>query len=479
MTSLNRRDFLAALGGSASLMATGGQKLNFVFILMDDLGWTDAGYNGSDFYETPNIDRFSRQGMKFTSGYAACPVCSPTRASIISGKYPARLHLTNFIPGRSPRKYAKLVPPEFEQQLPLEEVTIAEALKKGGYTSASIGKWHLGGRDFYPGKQGFDLSFVTNGSHIYPRWKVDPPFQVHGQEQRYVRETEEAEQFIEKNKGNPFFLYLPYHLVHIPLESIQERIAKYEAKLNTPKFRARKDAAGPSQNNPVYAAMVEEMDIGVGRVLKKLEDAGIAGRTVVFYMSDNGGLTAREFQDRAVTSNAPLREGKGFTYEGGIREPWLVRWPDVTKPGSVCDVPVTSVDFYPTILDMAGVKDEPGHITDGESIVPLLRRNGKLRREAIYWHYPHYSNQGGDPSGAVRKGDYKLIEFYEDRRVELYDLKNDIGERNNLAAKMPAKAEEMRKMLHAWLEEVSAAMPTPNPNYDEARQLEGLRWVKK
>jgi arylsulfatase A len=482
MPAIDRRSFLQGLGLLPAFAApaplAAAQRPNFVFILMDDLGWADVGFHGSTFYETPNLDRFARESMKFEHAYAACPVCSPTRASIMTGKYPARLHLTNFIPGRSPRKFARLVPPEFEQQLPLAEQTIAETLRGSGYATASVGKWHLGGAGFEPDKQGFDFVFNTAGRHLSPNWTVNPPHQPREGEQRWARMTEEGEKFIQANRGRPFFLYLPYHLPHIPLESLPERIAKYEAKLKRPEFRDRAAVREPSQNNPVYAAMVEEMDLGVGRILKQIEASGVARRTVVVFMSDNGGLSAREFEDRPATSNAPFREGKGHVYEGGIREPLVIRWPGVTRAGAVCNVPVSSIDFYPTLLEIAGVKDVPGHVPDGVSIVPLLRQSGGLQRSAIFWHYPHYSNQGGNPGAAVRSGDYKLVELYEDHHVELYDVVRDPGEKNDLAAKMPEKAAGLRKLLQAWLKETNAAMPTPNPSYDKDREMEGLRWVR-
>ncbi len=441
--------------------------MNLVFILADDLGWADTGFNGSDFYETPNLDRLAAQGMRFTDAYAACPVCSPTRASIVTGKYPPRVGVTNFIPGRSPRKYARLIPPDFDFQLALEETTVAEALGKAGYRSAAIGKWHLGGAGFGPEKQGFDVAYSTSGRHLASQWKVNAPHQPAEGQHRWDALAAQAARFIESSREGPFFLYLAQHLPHIPLQSTADLIAKYEAKLRTPRFRSRAAERGPAQNHPVYAAMLECMDAAVGRVLRAL-----------FFMSDNGGLSAREFEDRPTTSNAPFREGKGHVYEGGIRAPLVVRWPGVVKAGSVSDVPVSSVDFYPTLLEIAGAPDEPGHRSDGESLAGLLRGAGAPRRDALYWHYPHYSNQGGDPAGAVRQGDWKLIEFYEDSRVELYNLRSDPGERKNLAAKMPARAAQLRQLLHAWRREVGARMPTPNPDYDPARQREGLAWVK-
>jgi len=466
---LDRRDFLRLVSAGAASLAlpclafAQSRKLNIVFILIDDLGWRDLTCYGSTFYETPNCDKLASQGMKFTNAYAACPVCSPTRASIIAGKYPARLHLTDWISGHV-RPWAKLKIPDWTKYLPLEEVTIAEALEPAGYVSASIGKWHLGGKPYYPEEQGFDLNFGGTGrgsppSYFYP-YKISNI--TTGREGEYLtdRLTDEAVKFIERNKDKPFFLYLSHYAVHTPLQAKEAMIRKYEAKVRPDR----------PQKNPKYAAMVQSMDESVGRVMDKLDELGIADRTVVIFMSDNGGLAW-------VTSNTPLRAGKGTMYEGGIREPMIVRWPGVVKPGTVCDVPVTSVDFYPTILEIAGVKPDPKQLLDGKSIVPLLKQTGRLDRDAIYWHYPHYHPGGATPCGAVRKGDFKLIEFYEDGHVELYNLKDDIGEQHDLAAEMPEKAAELRKMLADWRKAVNAQMPTPNPNYDPEK--DGWRRRKK
>jgi arylsulfatase A len=436
-------------------------KLNFVFILIDDMGWKDVGCNGSTFYKTPNIDHLAAQGMRFTNGYAACPVCSPTRASIMTGKYPARLHLTDWLPGRTDRPSQKLLRPQFRQYLPLEEVTIAKALKPLGYASASIGKWHLGGKPYYPEQHGFDLNVggTERGSppsYFFPY--KNPNFSIPtlpgGREGEYLtdRLTEEAEKFIDQNKDKPFFLYLAHYAVHIPLQAKKDMISKSQAKAKP----------GDEQNNPIYAAMVESVDESVGRVMRKLDDLGIADRTVIFFTSDNGGLSVKEGPNTPSTSNAPLRAGKGYLYEGGIREPLIVRWPGTAKAGSVCNVPVSSVDFSPTILEMAGL---PVQQIDGVSLISLLKQAGGLKRDALYWHYPHYSNQGGKPGGAILKGDYKLIEFYEDGKLELYNLKDDIGEKTDLASKIPQKAKEMRDMLNEWRKAVDAQMPTPNPDY--------------
>ncbi|MBA3439322.1 MAG: sulfatase [Pyrinomonadaceae bacterium] len=460
--------FLAALlliGWSSSPAAAQKRPPNFVFILVDDLGWMDVGCYGSRFYKTPNIDKLARQGMRFTNAYAAAPVCSPTRASILTGKYPARLHLTDWLPGRPDRRDQKLARPQIVNQLPLAEVTIAEALKQAGYVSASIGKWHLGGDGFAPAQQGFDLNVAgdhtgTPASYFYPfrSQSVVMPRLEQGREGEYLtdRLTFEAEKFIEGNKDKPFFLYLPHYAVHIPLVAKRELVAKYRQETKP----------GQTQSNALYAAMIDSMDESVGRITGKLEELKIADNTIIVFTSDNGGLSVKEGPHTPSTSNAPLRTGKGYLYEGGIREPLIVRWPGVVKPGSVNHVPVSSVDFYPTIMEMAGVKNQ--QMVDGMSLTPLLKQRGGLRREEIFWHYPHYSNQGGKPGGAVRQGDFKLIEFYEDNHAELYNLKRDTGEANNLTNKMPKKTRELRQKLAAWRNSIDAQMMRLNPRYEEA-----------
>jgi arylsulfatase A-like enzyme len=350
------------------------------------------------------------------------------------------------------------------QQLSTAEVTLAEALKPAGYVSASIGKWHLGGEGFSPIQQGFDLNIAGNqagspASYFYP-YRNDRgsiPGLETGRTGEYLtdRLAEEALKFIDANRDKPFFLYLPHYAVHIPLAAKQELVAEHEAKA----------VAGKPQHNPVYAAMIESVDESVGKILSQLEKLGIAERTVIFFMSDNGGLSVKEGPHTPATSNAPLRDGKGYLYEGGIREPLIICWPGVAKPGTVCDIPVSSIDFFPTILEMAGVRMRRRNDVDGLSLVALLKRTGTLRRNAVYWHYPHYSNQGGKPGGAIRSGDFKLIEFYEDNRLELYNLRDDIGEQVNLAGAMPRKAAELRRKLHRWRKAVNAQMMKPNPDF--------------
>jgi arylsulfatase A len=383
---------LTLTGHTAAAEPVESARPNFVFILIDDMGWKDIGCNGSTFFETPNIDRLAAQGMRFTDAYAACPVCSPTRASILTGKYPARLHLTDWLPGRTDRPSQKLLRPKFQQFLPLEEVTLARALKPLGYVSASIGKWHLGGADYFPEKHGFDINIGGSDRGSPPSYfapyrnrSFGIPKLEEAPKGEYLtdRLTHEAEQFIEANHHRPFFLYLAHYAVHIPLEAKQDIIAKYQAKARP----------GDSQNNPIYAAMVASVDASVGRLMKKLDDLRLSDRTVVFFTSDNGGLSVKEGPNTPSTSNAPLRAGKGYLYEGGIREPLIIRWPGPVKPGSTCSVPVSSVDYFPTILSLADGQADRQQVVDGKSLVPLLRQTGAFHREALFWHYPHYSNQ--------------------------------------------------------------------------------------
>lgn len=487
---MNRRSFLRAAsaatlwpacGGVSRLFGQSRKKPNFVFFLVDDLGWTDLGCFGSTFYETPNIDRLARQSMRFTNAYAACPVCSPTRASIMTGRYPARLNTTDYFGAPQPdtvqRHWTRnkpLLPAHYTDRLPLGEVTIAEALKQHDYATFFAGKWHLGPEGFYPEDQGFDVNKggIERGGPYGGKKYFSPygnPRLSDGPDGEHLpdRLATETCKFIEANRDGPFLAYLSFYSVHTPLMARADLQAKYEAKAK----RTAHD--GPAwgkegdrkvrlvQNHAVFAGMVEAMDQAVGKVLDTLERLDLSGETIVLFMSDNGGLSTAEGHP---TCNLPLRAGKGWLYEGGIREPMMVKWPGVTKPGGVCHEPVISTDFFPTMLEMAGLALRPSRHVDGRSMVPLLKGHSGQKPRALYWHYPHYGNQGGTPGGAVRLGDYKLIEFYEDNRVELYNLADDIGERHDLAAAMPEKAARLRRMLHAWREEAGALMPTPNPN---------------
>lgn len=462
---------LASFGGAAE-----NPRLNIVFILIDDMGWTDLGCYGSDYYETPNVDRLAQQGMKFTDAYAASCVCSPTRVSILTGKYPGRLHITHAIPIQGAERIKEPLPlleAIYRKNLPLEEVTIAEALKPGGYVSASMGKWHVcWEKEFYPKAQGFDLNVGGNnmgnpGNYFYPyngawrmtkkhpmtRWNTLP----NGKKGEYLtdRLTDEAIKFIDKNKARPFFLYLSHYAVHTPLQAPDKLIKKYKKK-----------PVGKRHRNPVYAAMVESVDHSVGRIMSKLEQLGIADDTVVFFTSDNGG-------HGRITSHLPLRGNKGNFYEGGIRVPLIVRWPGVVKPGSQCKVPVISTDFFPTILEIAGLPSRPECHLDGVDMVPLLKGQRSIDRDALYWHYPNYIGAGhpggAKPCSVVRKGDWKLIESLEDNRLELFDLSKDLGETNDLAAVMPEKAGLLKNLLDDWRKEAGVQMPRINPDFQSKK----------
>ena len=398
--------------------------------------------------------------MKFTQNYSACTVCSPTRAALLTGKYPARLHVTDWIPGQMPEN-PKLIVPDWTKYLPLDETTIANDFHKAGYATASIGKWHLGGEEYYPEKHGFDFNIAgtdkPNTQHYFSPYDI--PTLEDGPKGEYVtdRLTNEAIKFIDTNakEDKPFFLYLPHFAVHLPTQGKKPLIEKYKAKI-TPDM---------AQNNAVYAAMIDSLDQSVGRIREELKKLKIADNTLVIFVSDNGGRVP-------TTSNLPLRVGKGSAYEGGVRVPLIVYWPGITKPGSVCETPVISMDLYPTIMSIVGISEGAKNAVDGVSLVPLLRGDGKLKRDELFWHYPHYQHYqlgGATPYSAIRKGDFKLIELLDDKPAELYNLKDDIGEKHDLAAEMPDKVKELRKRLHAWRTEVGAQMPTKNPNYDPSK----------
>ena len=444
-----------ALPGLAGSIATaGGKKHNFVFFLGDDLGYSELGCYGNTFNETPNLDRLARQGMRFTDAYAAAPVCSPYRAALMTGQWPARVGITDYLRPNDPKHLAP------------ETTTIAEALKESGYATFFAGKWHLGPEGFWPEDQGFDVN--KGGGAAGGPYGGKKYFSPYGNprledgpdgEHLPLRLGRETADFIEAHKDGPFLAYLAFYSVHTPLMTTKELGAKYEAKQkNAPATAWGQEGERQVrlvQNHAVYAGMVEAMDTAVGIVLDRLDRLGLAGNTVVFFMSDNGGLSTSE---GSPTSNVPLRAGKGWLYEGGVREPMIVRAPGVTRPGSACPEPVISTDFYPTMLELAGLPLRPRQHVDGTSFVPLLEGR-KMTRGPIYWHYPHYGNQGGAPGGAVRDGDWKLIEWYEDGRLELFNLRDDIGEQKNLAAAMPEKARELQKMLADWRRTVGAQMP--------------------
>ncbi len=439
------------------------ERPNFVFFLVDDLGWGDLGCYGSKFHETPNLDRLASEGMRFTNGYSACTVCSPSRAAILTGRYPARLHLTDWIDGHR-RENPKLLIPAWKMKIDHELTTLPEALQQAGYRTQFIGKWHLmpiGKPDFQqhtPEFHGFDSNIAGRewGQPKGPGIYFSPfgmPNLDDGEPGDYLTDklTAAAVEFIETAKEKPFLLYFSYYTVHNPLMAKPELVAKYRSKAKG--F----DNARDENLNPVYAGMIESLDQSVGRVLAKIDEAGLADNTVIIFTADNGGVSPK--------SSGGLRGNKGLAYEGGTREPTLVKWPRKVKPGSVCDTPVIGTDFYPTILEMAGLPAQQEAHLDGQSLVPLLTRQAdSLGREAIFWHYPHYHNTL--PYGAIRRGDLKLIEYFEDGKLELYDLAADPTESRDLSQSEPEAVKELLAALRAWREAVGAQMPTPNPTYD-------------
>ncbi len=453
------------------------RRPNVVLILIDDLGWTDLGCQGSKFYETPHIDRLTVSGMRFTHGYSACTVCSPTRAAVMTGMYPARLHITDWIEGHK-RPFAKLKVPGWKMHLPHETLTMAEVFQANGYATCHIGKWHLGNEEFWPTTQGFDLNIGGNHrgqppSYFFPyeRDNIKLPGLAEGKEGEYLtdRLTDEAIKFIRGSKDRPFFLYLPHYTVHTPLQAKPELVAKYRAK-------AARMPDQPHQN-AVYAAMIESLDDGLGRLLAALDDLKLRDNTIVIFTSDNGGLASS-------TSNVPLRVGKGSAYEGGVRVPLLVSYPSAIAAGSTSPVPAMSIDLLPTLVELCGLSVAKTPAWDGVSLAPVLThrsphapREGTISRsemptvarEALYWHYPHYHPGGATPYGAVRAGDFRLVEFYEAGTIELYNLQRDVGEMSDLAAAEPAKRDELLAMLRAWRNEVGAQMPTANPDFDAAK----------
>jgi arylsulfatase A len=415
-------------------------KPNIVFILADDLGINDLGCYGRNDHHTPNLDRLASQGMRFACAYTAQPICSPSRAAIMTGKCPARLNLTNYLPGRADAPSQRLLQPRIEGQLPLEEVTIAELLQQAGYATGLFGKWHLGGRGFGPEEQGFDVV-------VEPAANTEPTSDSGGKGEFAI--TSAAAKFIEAHRDRPFFCYVPHNNPHIPLAAAPELVERH------------RDAF-----QPTYAAMIETLDESVGKLLATIESLGLAQRTIIVFTSDNGGLHVLESPGTPATYNRPFRAGKGYLYEGGLRVPLLVRWPGVVKRGQSCPTPILLTDLVPTLLEAAGV--DPAKTVgplDGMSMVQLLR--GELPPErTLYWHFPNYTNQGGRPAGAIREGDWKLVEQFEDGRIELFNLAQDIEESKNLAAAEPEKADKLHRKLQDWRSSVGARMPEPNPDFD-------------
>lgn len=453
---------------------------NIVLIVVDDLGYSDLHCYGGGIQETPHVDQLALEGVRFTNAYASSTVCSPTRASLLTGKNPVALDITDWIPGHQANKiqpWHKFLVPEFNWHLPHEEITIAEKLKEKGYATASVGKWHLGGEGYLPTDQGFDINIGGNHKGMPPTyyspyklsnevreknpWRdfeipVDP-----GEDSLYLtdRLTHEAIRYIEQQKDSPFFLYLPFYTVHTPIEGRPDLVAKYEEKLKNHNDTIERFAH--------FLAMVECMDENVGRIVQALETLDIRDNTMIIFVSDNGGLIRRGSkesgeQDKILASwNVPLRRGKGTLYEGGLRVPTIINWPGKVKGDIVSDKLIISTDIFPTIMEVTGLGRVPelegislwAHLTDGEPI----------ERETLYWHYPHYHKTS--PGAVIRDGDYKLIRYFEDETTELYNLKTDISEKNDLSEEMPGKSAELLTKLNTWMEEQGVKMPTSNPDY--------------
>ena len=443
------------------------QQPNFLFILVDDMGWADLGAYGSDLHRTPRIDALAAEGLRFTDAYSASPVCSPTRASIMTGKHPAKLHMTVWREAaKRPPLNRPLLAPITEDRLPHDEVTIAEVLHDAGYMTAHVGKWHLGTAEYYPQTQGFDYNvggtlwgapqtffYPYSGSQTFSGLRYVPHLGG-GQEGEYLtdRLTSEAIRILQNERGKPFFMHLAFHTVHTPIEGKPADVDRYRQEIRE----------GMRHRNPHYAAMVHSLDENVGRVLDALDDLGVADHTVVILTSDNGGYV-NKFDGMQVTDNFPLRSGKGSLYEGGIRVPAIVRWPGVTQSGAETDVPISSIDYYRTILSVAGLTGDREHnrTVDGIDLTPVLRDPGHTPdRAALYFHYPHYYATT-TPVSALRVGHWKLLRYYEDSRTELYDLAEDLGERRNLASEEPEITTALTERLEAWWDRMGAQHPSP------------------
>lgn len=479
--------FTPALRNSA---AESNKRPNVLFILADDLGWRDLSVEGSTFYESPHIDRIAKSGMRFTQGYAGCQVCSPSRASIMLGKTPARHGITDWIgapEGTGWKRNTKLLPPKYIHALPAEDTTLAESFREAGYKTFFAGKWHLGDKGSFPEDHGFDINVGGHhrgsppGGYFAPYRNPKLSDGPNG-ESLPLRLGRETAKFIDDHAKQPFFAYLSFYSVHGPIQSTKPLWSKYRdkaAKLPKPDHRFIIDRTSPVrqvQDHPVYAGMIEAMDDAVGIALAALDRNGLTDNTIIVFTSDNGGVSAG---DGKATSNLPLRGGKGRQWEGGIREPYYITWPGLVKPGSTCDVSVTGADFYPTLLAMTDQKLRPEQHVDGVNLVPLLK-GGSIEGRMLFWHYPHYGNQGGEPSAIIRDGDWKLIHYYEDGRDELYNLANDKGEQSNVAEANPDRVASLRKRLDEWLSETGARMPVANPNFNQqAWQNEKVRTREK
>ncbi|MCA9175795.1 MAG: sulfatase [Planctomycetales bacterium] len=444
---------------------------NIILIFVDDLGWKDVGCYGSDFVETPRIDRLAREGMRFTDFYAAGAVCSPTRCAVQSGQNQARIGITAHIPGHW-RPFERVITPQTTMALPLDTVTVAESLKGAGYATGYIGKWHLGGPGYQPEHQGYDMSAVINGPHLPGRYQLQASPRAPAQKPRDGQyrtdyEAELSEQFIRDHRERPFFLMVSPFAVHIPLGAMSEKVEKYRAKAKQ---------RGADLPHPVYAAMIEHTDEMVGRIVDAVAEAGLTERTMIVFTSDNGGLYRRyDYRPEAddnVTSMAPLKGEKGSLHEGGVRVPLIVKYPPLVQAGSQCAEPTISYDFYPTFVELAGGSLPVKQTIDGASLTPLLSASApRLQRNALHWHYPHYHHDR--PASSIRERDWKLIEYIDGTGdVELYQLSADLGETKNLAAEKPGRVADLKRKLTSWRQRVGARMPIPNPGYDANRAHE-------
>ena len=446
---------------------------NIIFILVDDLGWKDLGYSGSTFYETPNIDKLRNESYEFSSAYAASSVCSPTRASIMTGKHPARVNITDWIPGDNPLDRPFLGPKDLHQ-LPLEEVTIAEKLKNYGYTTFYSGKWHLGSEGYYPEQNGFDINIGGFEKGSPPGGYYTPyknPKLSDGPEGEYLtdRLTSESIKFIENNKkDNPFALFLAFYTVHTPIQANKKHVSYFENKLNKLDdniARTRQEGKAITllnQVNPDYASMVYALDENIGRLIKSLKENNYYDDALIIFTSDNGGLST--LRRVAPTSVSPLRAGKGWLYEGGIRIPQLIKMPENNKNIKIYE-PTVSYDLFPTILEFAGIENTNQEI-DGISLIPHLKTGKELNRKDIFWHFPHYHTSQWKPVAAIRQGDWKLVEHYESNKIELFNLKNDVGESKNLNLIYPEKTESLLKRLHELQKKTNANSVKINSNYN-------------
>lgn len=455
------------------------KKPNILFILVDDLGLHDLSITGSSYYETPNVDRIAQEGMVFKQGYAASRVCSPSRASIMTGQFTARHGITDWIGApsgvewRKYNRYDKLLPSDYKHELPREGITLAEALKEAGYKTFFAGKWHLGGEGSYPEDHGFDINKGgwDKGSPIggyFSPWENPKLPNREGGENLSLRLANETSDFIKKHRDSTFFAFLSFYAVHGPIQASKQKWRKYRDKADSMGITRRgyeMERVLPIrtvQDNPIYAGLVETMDDAVGIVLKALKETGIDDNTIVIFTSDNGGVASG---DSFSTSNLPLRGGKGYQWEGGIREPYFIKVPWLENKGSTSDYPVIGTDFYPTLLDLTGIEAKPGQHVDGISLKPILEGKQMDIQRPLYWHYPHYGNQGGNPSSIILENNWKLIHYWEGDTDELYNLSKDLGERKNLVTEEPEITLQLREKLFRWLESVGASIPKPDPEF--------------